>query len=250
MRLAHRLFETTWKIIVFVGFFSFCPTNEFTNLALADHVLPLRLAAKPFSPSMCKGKGNQASIHIQVAKHRDLVLKRVPGQYVPQDEDKARQKDYVHYLTMADLTNGQITRGAIAFDARHGVIFSPDRPNGLSRPEFLNQHPQRLHSLLNLALNTFLHIHPILNAAVDACRPYPAKVAYVTDDEILRIDYGKLQYQNLIRHHNKHLQTSKFAIPYENGYADGYVDPDAGRHSNVSYQAMNPLNFYVPTVYP
>ena len=216
----------------------------------ADHVLPLRLAAKPFSPMMCKGKGERASTHIQVARHRDLVLKRVPGQYVPRNSEDARHKDYVHYLSMADLTNGRIANGAIAFDSRHGIIFQDSAPKGLSRPDFIKQQPREQQRLAQLALNTFLHIHRILNAAVDACRPYPTKIAYETDDKILRIEAGKLLYQRLVRQHNNHLSPQEFVIRHETGYVGGYVNPEAGVHSNVSYHAMNPLNFYVPTAYP
>ena len=219
-------------------------------LVHADHTLPLHLAAKPFSQTMCKGKGTKASIHIQVARHRNLILKKVPGQHVPKDPDEARQKDYVYFITLDHLTNGQVANGAIAFDARHGVIFQQTYTDGISRPVFIAQQPPRLRPLTNLALNTFLSIHPILNAAIDSCRPYPAKVMYETDDEILRIETGKHRYKNLVRQHNRHLTPEEFHIRHETGYTNGYIDPEAGKHSNISYHAMNPLNFYVPTTYP
>ena len=245
----RKIRSTCWHAIL-ITVIGFVGINGLFTPAYADHVLPLHLAAKPFSPMMCKGKGAQASIHIQVARHRDLVLRKVPGQYIPKNSEEARQKDYVHFLSLANLTNGRITNGAIAFDTRHGIIFQDSYPKGISRPAFIKQQPQRLQRFAQLALNTFLHIHPILNAAVDTCRPYPAKIAYETDDEILRIETGKLLYQNLVRQHNLHLQGLGFVIQHETGYTDGYVDPKAGKHSNISYQAMNPLNFYVPTAFP
>ena len=42
-----------------------------------------------------------------------------------------------------------------------------------------------------MALDTFLRLLPILNAAIDTCRPYPPSVTYGTDDEIDRIDKGR-----------------------------------------------------------
>ena len=227
-----------------------CLTGTYSSFAYAEHLFPLHLSGKPFSPTMCKGHGSHASIHIKVAKHRNLVLRRVSGQHIPQNSDEARQKDYVQYITLADLTNGQVTSGAIAFDKNHSIIFNDVYPMGISRPAFLNQQPQGTQALLNEALNTFLYIHPILNAAVDTCRPYPAKVAYETDDEILRIETGKHTYKELVRQHNNKELSPRFVMPYETGYANGYVDPRAGENSNISYQAMNPLNFYVPTSHP
>ena len=216
----------------------------------ADHILPLHLAAKPFSPTMCKGYGPRASIRILIANHRDLVLKRIPGQQIPPHADEARQKNYVHYITLADLTNSKITHGAIAFDSRHNVIFDESHPSGVSRPIFVSQQASSLRPLVNQALNTFLHIHQILNAAIDTCRPYPTKIAYETDDEILRIERGKHIFRHLVQRHNQQPTLEAFTIRHEPGNSKGFVDPDAGKHSNMSYHAMNPLNFYVSTSYP
>ena len=238
------------KFIVAILLISFGGLAGLPSPVHADHILSLHLAAKPFSPSMCKGYGPKASIRIKITNHRDLVLKKIPGQHIPRDTDEARQKNYVHYITMADLTNNQVTNGAIAFDTRHSVIFEEAHPRGISRPAFIARQASSLRPLVNQALNTFLYIHSILNAAVDTCRPYPAKVAYETDDEILRIETGKHTYQNLVGRHNRQPIPEQFFIPHETGNSKGFVDPDAGKHSNISYHAMNPLNFYVPTSYP
>ncbi len=216
----------------------------------ADHILTLHLAAKPFSPTMCKGYGPRASIRILIANHRDLVLKRISGQQIPRNADEARQKTYVHYITMADLTNNKVTQGAIAFDSRHNVIFDESHPGGVSRPTFVSRQASSIRPLVNQALNTFLHIHQILNAAIDTCRPYPTKVAYETDDEVLRIETGKHTYLHLVQRHNQQPRPEAFSIRHEAGNLKGFVDPDAGKHSNMSYHAMNPLNFYVPTFAP
>ena len=222
----------------------------FTTSVHADHILPLHLAAKPFSPTMCKGYGPRAFIRILTANHHDLVLKKIPGQQIPRDANKARQKSYVHYITLAALTNSKIETGAIAFDSRYSVIFDDAHPDGISRPRFVSRHISSLRPLVNHALNTFLHIHPILNAAIDTCRPYPTKVAYDTDDEILRIETGKHTFLNLVRQHNQRPLPEAFSIRHEAGISQGFVNPDAGKHTNMSYHAMNPLNFYVPTAYP
>ena len=248
LNVLHHILKNTF--IVAVLLISFGTFAGFPPLVHADHILTLRLAAKPFSPTMCKGYGPQASIRIQISNHRDLVLKKVPGQHIPHDADEARQKSYVHYITMADLTNSQVTHGAIAFDTRHSVIFEESHPGGISRPAFIARQAVSLRPLVRQALNTFLYIHPILNAAVDTCRPYPTKVAYETDDEISRIETGKHRYQKLVHQHNRQPVPDRFIIPHETGNSKGFVDPDAGKHSNVSYHAMNPLNFYVPSSYP
>ncbi|GJL49898.1 MAG: hypothetical protein NPIRA01_11250 [Nitrospirales bacterium] len=213
----------------------------------ANQLFSLHLAAKPFSPTMCKGNGHSAFIRIQVAHHRDLIVRRIPGQYIPNNTDEARQKDYNHYIELTDLTNGRVTKGAIAFDTQHGVIFTDTHPGGLSRPTFINEQPENLRPVSHQALNTFLYIHRILNAAIDACRAYPPKVAYETDDEILRIEAGKHRYRSLVHRHNRQPIPKDFTIRHETGYTDGFVNPHAGKQANVSYHAMNPLNFYVPS---
>ncbi len=216
----------------------------------ADTVLALHLAAKPFSPTMCKGYGSRASIRIRTANHRTLEVKRVPDQYKPRDADEARQKSYVHFIKLADLSNGRIINGAIAFDTQHAVIFDDAHPKGISRPSFVAKQISNLQPLVTQVLDTFLYIHPILNAAIDTCRPYPAKAVYETTDEILRIETGKRNYLNLVHRHNRQPRPKHFIIPHEDGNVEGFVNPDAGKLSNMSYRAMNPLNFYIPTLYP
>jgi len=240
-RSKHRIILSI--LMASFGFIAVPPTTGHAN-----DLISLHLAAKPFSPTMCKGgKGHNTSIRIQVAQHRDLIVRRVPGQYIPQDPDEARQKDYTHYIRLMDLTNSQVTNGAIAFDSQHGIIFEDTHPRGISRPAFIQKQPEELRPLVNQALNTFLHLHRILNTAIDACRAYPPKVAYETDDEILRIENGKHRYMNLVHRHNRQPIPKTFSIRHETGYTDGFVDPDAGKQVNVSYHAMNPLNFYIPS---
>ncbi|MGB0910276.1 MAG: hypothetical protein ACPGYT_07925 [Nitrospirales bacterium] len=231
-------------------FISFTWLTALASPVHADPVLTLHLAAKPFSPTMCKGYGTRASIRIRTANHRTLEVKKVPGQYKPNDADQARQKNYVHFITIADLSNGKIKNGSIAFDVRHSVIYDKVHPKGISRPSFVAQHVTNLRPLVDQALDTFLYIQPILNAAIDTCRPYPAKAVYETTDEILRIETGKLTYLNLVHRHNTQPRPKDFIIPHEDGNVEGFVNPDAGKLSNMSYRAMNPLNFYVPTLYP
>ncbi|WP_447968884.1 hypothetical protein [Nitrospira sp. M1] len=237
----HRSIQKTLFAMLLMSIFGIPVIGQ------ANQLFSLHLAAKPFSPTMCKGNGHSAFIRIQVANHRDLIVRRVPGQYIPDNTDEARQKDYSHYIELADLTNGRVTNGAIAFDTQHGIIFTDAHPGGMSRPVFINQQPEDLRPIVNQAFNTFLYIHRILNVAIDACRSYPPKVAYETDDEILRIEEGKHRYLSLVHQHNRQPTPQDFTIRHETGYTDGFVDPDVGKHANVSYHAMNPLNFYVPS---
>ena len=215
-------------------------------LVLADDVFEFRLASKPFSQSMCKQLDTQTSIRLAIAQHRALVLRKVRGQYVPQEKDEARKKDYVHSVALADLTNGRITDGAIAFDYRYAVIFQGNHPKGISRSKFRSQFQKDEQPIVDIALNTFLRLHPIFNAAVDACRPYPARITYDTNDEIDRIEMGRLNFIQLVRQYNENPIPTRPLFYYESGMSKGFVDPEAGKNSNVSYQAMNPLNFYVP----
>ena len=216
----------------------------------AEHMLALRLAPTPFSQSMCRISKEESSIRILAAKHRDLFLQIVPGQYKPKDTEKARKKDYVHFVTLADLTGGQIPGGAIAFDNRHAVIFDDRHPKGLSRPKFLAQLPENQRLIAEMALNTFLRLHQIFNAAVDTCRPHPAFPDYGNDDHLLRIEEGKLTFKNLVQRYNKQPSSPKNLYLFESGTIGGYVDPEAGKGAKISYQAMNPLNFNVTTSYP
>ena len=218
--------------------------------AYAEHMLALRLAPTPFSPSMCKISQNNASIRILAAKHHNLFLKKVPGQYQPENTTQSRKKDYVHFVTLTDLTNGQIPNGAIAFDNHHAVIFNEAHPKGLSRPTFMAQLPGDQHLIGEMALNTFLRLHPIFNAAIDTCRPHPAFSDYENDDYLRRIEEGQLSFKNLVQQYNEQPSSSQKSHLFEAGAIGGYVDPEAGNSATISYQAMNPLNFYVQTSYP
>ncbi len=155
---------TRWSIVLVTVFsISALPLS-----AYAEHLLALRLAPTPFSPSMCKISKEGSFIRILAAKHRNLFLQIVPGQYHPRNKEKSRQKDYVHFVTLADLTDGKIVGAAIAFDNRHAVIFDDAHPKGLSRPKFLTRLPEQQRLIAEMALNTFLRLHSIFNAAVDS----------------------------------------------------------------------------------
>ena len=219
-------------------------------LVLAEDVFEFRLASKPFSQSMCKKLNTHTSIRLSISQHRALVLRKVRGQHVPQERDEARRKDYVHAVALADLTNGMIKHGAIAFDHRHAVIFQGTHPKGISRSTFRSQFQKNEQPLVDLALNTFLRLHSLFNAAVDACRPYPARITYDTNDEIERIEMGRMNFIQLVRQYNDDPTPHSPLFDHETGKSLGFVNPEAGKHSNVSYQAMNPLNFYVPRSYP
>lgn len=216
----------------------------------AEHMLALRLAPTPFSPGMCRISKESSSIRILAAKHRNLFLQIVPGQYQPKTTEKARKKDYVHFVTLADLTSGQIPGGAIAFDNRHAVIFDDTHPKGLSRPKFVAQLPQNQRLIAEMAFNAFLRLHPVFNAAVDTCRPHSTFSDYENDDQLLRIEEGKLTFKNLVQRYNEQPSSPKDLYLFESGTIGGFVDPEAGNGTNISYQAMNPLNFFVPTSFP
>jgi len=234
-----------YAVLIWIGPASFSPLPVY-----AEKIFALRLAPKPFSPNMCKKTGDDSLIQILAANHRNLVIQRVPGQYIPTDPNEARVEDYVHFVTLNDLTNGRLTDGAIAFTANHAAIFTEVHPKGISRPQFLAGLPENQQTIANTALNTFLRLRSILNAAIDSCRPYPARIVYETDDEILRIEKGKHAFQQLVKAFNADPTPQSPLFLYETGKSEGFFDPDAGKGSNVSYQALNPLNFYVPTVYP
>ena len=199
---------------------------------------------------MCKKLNKESYIRLDVARHRNILLRKFPGQHIPKESDEARKKDYVYFVTLADLTNGGIQRGAIAFDQRHAVIFQGGEINGVSRSTFLSQFGKNQQVIVDLALNTFLRLHSIFNAAVDTCRPYPPRVTYGTDDEIDRIETGKRRFNKLVKQYNENPMPPGPLYYHESGAFQGYVDPEAGKNSNISYQAMNPLNFYVPGAYP
>ena len=199
---------------------------------------------------MCKKVNKKSYIRLHIARHRDILIKKFPGQHIPKESDEARKKDYVYFVTLADLTNGRVQKGAIAFDQRHAVIFQGDQTKGMSRTKFLAQFGKNQQILIDIALNTFLRLHSILNAAVDTCRPYPNRITYSTDDEIDRIETGKQTFKKLVKQYNEQPMWPRPLYYHESGKSQGYVDPEAGKNSNISYQALNPLNFYVPTAYP
>jgi hypothetical protein len=185
-----------------------------------------------------------------VAKYRDLVIRRVPGQFVPSQSSEARIKQYVHFIRMQDLTDGVVNQGAIAFDRNYAVIFTTEHPEGIARSKFMASLPEPQQRMGNAALNTFLHLRQIFYAAIDTCRPYPPFVVYGTDEEIDRLEAARRTFAQRVHQFNSDPTASIAFTWHETGMADGFVDPDAGMGTNVSYQAMNPLNFYVPSKYP
>ena len=214
--------------------------------AHAEEVFNLRLDSRPFSPGLCQKQHERASINIRVAGHRDLLIQRIPGQYVPQNSGEARRKDYTHFITLNDLTNGTLLHGAIAFRSDRAIIFTEKRPTGMSRRAFVSTLPSRQQPIAVQALNTFLRIQSIINAAIDTCRPYPPTVTYGTDDEIDRIEAGRSSYRNMIETYNKNPTPQQPLFLHEAGMSEGFFDPEEDQRKTVSYQAMNPLSFYVP----
>jgi len=185
-----------------------------------------------------------------VAKYRDLVVRQVPGQIIPSESGEARIKQYVHFLRLQDLTDGIVAQGAIAFDRDHAVIFTAEHPKGLARGKFIASLPQPQQRMGDAALNTFLRLRPALYAAIDTCRPYPPFVVYGSDEEIDRIEAARRAFAQRVHQFNTDPTASSASGLPESGISDGFVDPDAGRGANVSYHALNPLNFYVRLNYP
>ena len=212
----------------------------------AEEVFNLKLDSRPFSPGLCKKQHKRTSIRIKAADHRDLVIQRIPGQYVPQNSGVARQKDYTHFMTLHDLSNGELLHGAVAFRNDRAIIFTENRPTGMSRRAFVSTLPARQQPIAIQALNTFLRLQPIINAAIDTCRPYPPTVTYGTDDEIDRIEAGRSAYRTMIEAYNKNPTPQQPLFIYESGMSEGFFNPEADQQRNVSYQALNPLSFYVP----
>ena len=212
----------------------------------AAEIFHLQLDSKPFSHHLCQKPQNGSNIRIKAAQHRDLVIRRLPGQSIPDEPLAARSKDYTHFITLADLSNGALAEGNIAFRTDRAVIFTKAEPEGISRQAFMRTLPLAKQPIANQALNTFLRLHPILRAAVDTCRPYPPTVTYDTDDEIDRIEAGRLKFQALVKAYNNNPTLRRPPFLHETGMSNGYFDPEAGQHAQVSYQALNPLNFYVP----
>ena len=245
-----RYTDRFWMAMVSLMLVNGMSMSAFPFSVHAEHILSLQLAPNPFSPRMCQISNQGSSIRILAAKHRDLFLQIVPGQYHPENTEPSRTKDYVHFVTLADLTNSRVPDGAIAFDNRYAVIFDHTHPKGLSRQKFLTQLSEKQRHIADMALNTFLRLHPIFNAAVDSCLPHPAIPDYENDDYVVRIEEGQVTFKNLAQRYNKQPTSTKNLYAFESGMKEGFVDPDAGRDANISYQAMNPLNFYVPASFP
>ena len=194
---------------------------------------------------MCKKIRPSDDIHIKVGNHRDLVLRVIENQFIPADPEEARKKSYVRAVTLKDLTNGIITTGAIAFTTNHAIIFTEEHPQGLARETFVDRLPVEHQELANRALNTFLRLHAVFNSALDACRPYPSKVVYGTDDEIEKIQAGRMQYRDLATDYNTHQRSHINFVRHTPGKSGGFVDPSLNG-KNVSYHAINPLVFFQP----
>ena len=72
---------TRWCFIFIAGF----SMSALSHPAHAEHMLALRLAPTPFSPSMCKISKEGSSIRILAAKHRDLLL-QIGSRTIPSQE--------------------------------------------------------------------------------------------------------------------------------------------------------------------
>ncbi len=216
-----------------------------TSPTHAEEVFNITLDSRPFSPGLCKKQLKKTSIRIKAASHRDLVIQRIPGQHVPQNSGEARRKDYTHFIMLNDLSNGALLHGAIAFRTERAIIFTENRPTGMSRRAFVSTLPSRQQAIAIQTLNTFLRLQPIINAAIDICRPYPPTVTYGTDDEIDRIEAGRSAYRTMIEAYNKNPTPQQPLFIHETGMSEGFFDPEADQQRNVSYQALNPLSFYV-----
>lgn len=202
----------------------------------------LYIATHSSQVGLCKKSRTEPDIRLAVANHRDLLLQRVPGQHVPGDHEQARRKAYVYFLELADLSDGRLHDGAIAFNTEHAVIFTRQFPKGLARREYIAQLPPEQRIIGEKTLETFLILHPLFNVLIDACRPYPTAVTYATDDEFDKIEAAKRAYREMAKAYNRG-SLARRDIPWEPGTAGGFIDPGANG-KQVSYQAMNPLNFY------
>lgn len=242
-----NFFRPPLRFILLIVLLVVCPGHGFAH---DQDILPLRLDPRPFSPALCQSSGHDKSVRIQVAKYRDLVLRRVPGQFIPSESGVARIKQYVHFIRLQDLTDGVVTQGAIAFDRDYAVIFTEEHPEGIARSKFMASLPESQQRMGNAALNTFLHLRQVFYAAIDSCRAYPPFVVYGTDEEIDRIEAARRTFAQRVHQFNSDPTVLSAFTWHETGMADGFVDPDEGMGTNVSYQAMNPLNFYVPSKYP
>ena len=124
-------------------------------------------------------------------------------------------------------------------------IFSEEHPQGISREDYISNTPSKKVAIANKGLNTFLRLHPILNAAIDGCRPYPIQVTYGTDDEFDKIIAGRLKYRDLATQYNAQPDKFQTFARFEGGISGGFYDPRT-QGKRVSYQAANPLNFFRP----
>ena len=135
----------------------------------AEEVFNLKLDSKPFSPGLCKKRHNETII--RATQHRDLIIQRIHGQYVSENFQEARSKDYTHFLTLNDLSNGALNHGAIAFRTDHAIIFTQTEPSEMSRETFLPTLPSAHQPIAIQALKTFLRLRPIINKDISAIRP-------------------------------------------------------------------------------
>lgn len=215
-----------------------------TEPVQAERVYHLKLDTNIFKTSMCKKIHPVQDIRIPVANHRDLILKVIPGQFIPEDPEAARKKSHSHYISIEDLTNGKVSNGFVAFDNQHAVIFHENSPKGTAYDQFLAEIAPKAQDPARLGLNTFLRLHPIFNAAINACRPYPSKVLYSTDDEFDKIETNRIRYRELAADYNRHPgPEAELFIPVK-GNSNGFFDPRTNGR-NQSYHVMNPLNFFV-----
>lgn len=240
--MIHHENLRTWILLTIITTLFLLMTID-TYASQTAQVLTLRLKTQPFSSMMCKKIRPDENIRIRIANHRDIILRKVPNQHMPQQFEEVRKKSYVHHLTFHDLTNGEIVQGGIAFDTKHAVIFTDEHPQGISREEFVAMMPGSLIPIAHKALNTFLRLHPILNAAIDGCRPYPSQVTYGTDDEFDKISTGRITYGVLSKQFNVHSNPNRALIRHKSGTSGGFYDPRL-EGKRVSYHTMNPLSFY------
>lgn len=237
-----------WIALVAITFL--WPIGTQISFVFATEPFLLHLDERPFSPYLCKSTGSDRPIRIHVMNHRDLVINRVNGQHLPADAHQARTKDYIHFVSLRDLTDGILEQGAIAFNQNHAVIFTHDYPKGIARNAFLDSLGEFQRPMAERALGTFLRLHPVFMAAIDTCRAYPPFTTYGTDDEIDRIEAGRQAFAQRVRAYNDNPTFLPSVNIPDPGLDGGFVDPNAGHRSNVSYQAMNPLNFYIPQTSP
>ena len=230
----------------FVGML-FLPVGHALPVAASSgEPLPLYLDDRPFSPALCQATGKTKPIRIHVKHHRDLRIEQVEGQFIPPNGRQARSKDYTHFVSLNDLTDGLLAQGHIAFDRAHAIIFTSTFPKGIGRQAFLLTLTESQRPIAERALTTFLRLHPILMAAIDTCRPYPPFVVYGTDEEIDRIEAARHTFTQRVRSFNANQTFVPIANIPDPALDGGFVDPHSAGRANVSYQAMNPLNFYVP----